>query len=87
MLRCRLTKEIESSGQCQYISHRRIVINVFSNTIIFAPVCLHGEDTENFAFRFDNLRKPCGDNAPYHTLKLLQLPHFASLKTHIFWPH
>jgi hypothetical protein len=39
---------------------------------------------ENFAFTFDNLRKPFGDNEPYHTLKLLQLTHFASLNTHIF---
>jgi hypothetical protein len=87
MLRCTLTEELESSGQCQYISHRTIVTNVFSNNIIFAPVCLHGRDAENFAFTFDNLRKPCGDNEPYHILKLLQPPHFASLNTHTFSPH
>jgi len=84
MLRCMQTEELGSSGQCQYISLRRIVINLFSNNIIFAPVWLNGGDTENFAFVFYNLRKPCGDYEPYHALKLLQLPHFASLNTHIF---
>lgn len=58
MLRCRLKEEPDSSGHCQYISHRRIVINVFSNNIIFSPACLHGGDTENFAFTFDNLKTP-----------------------------
>ena len=33
MLRCVQVEELENSGQRQYISHRRIVFNIFCNSI------------------------------------------------------
>ena len=32
MLGCRLAEELESSGRRQYISHRRVVVDVICNT-------------------------------------------------------